>query len=309
MPLPYSIILIGISGGDAWDFKTQAFVYFVILVGTSVLFTFILKGIYGLLIEQLQHPAMARRYEYFKRFVEPETLVRYQLLWACGSAVAGCALVLFLGIVHPLALMGTAMFFIALGVLLPYGYYWLRFKRRQMAIEDKFMDFLIALVDTLKAGQAMTQALKGITAQSSGPIQEEFQQVLNDQSLGLPLQEAVTRLAARNPFEDMKLFAITVNLTTDSGGRQVEVLNELVETIRERRKFAQDLRTLTSNGRMEAKVLSCAPLAFLLLLSLVARSMMKAMWTTTGGWVCIGVIVLLVTLASLWLHKIVSIDV
>ena len=309
MPFLYPFILIGAASGDAWNFQTQIFVYSIVLIGTSVLFTFILKGVYGMLLEQLQHPTMARRYEHFKRFVEPETLVRYQLVWACISAVIGCGLFLYLNFTHPLLLLVTATFFIALGVLLPYGYYWLRFRRRQMAIEDKFMDFLIALVDTLKAGQAMTQALRGITAQSSGPIQEEFQQVLNDQSLGLPLQDAVIRLAARNPFEDMKLFAITVNLTTDSGGRQVEVLNELVETIRERRKFDQDLRILTSNGRTQAKVLSCAPLIFLIALSLVARDMMKTMWTTTGGWICVGAILVLVILAALWLHKIVSIDV
>jgi tight adherence protein B len=265
--------------------------------------------LHAVVMDMVHRKSVAKRYDRFNRFVKPEMLMHIQFGWGGGLMLAVCyglfvVHVTRLSIVVPVALLAAM-----LGFWLPYGYYAWKFRHRLKAVEEKLMDYLIALVDSLKAGQPLEAALRSVTEQYEGPIKEEFQQMLNEKSLNTTFQETVVRLAERNPFEDMKLFATAVRLTTDSGGKQVEVLSELIETIRQRREFERNLKTLTANGRLNAKIMSFLPLIIIPLLSMIAPSMMSCLWKTPQGWICLLVVFVLVIVGSLWIHKINDIEI
>ena len=265
--------------------------------------------LWNIAMEILQQQGIAKRYDRFSRFIKPETLVFLQLACSGTTLLMVCMLMLLMQLTMPIILVPLALAGLAIGFCLPYGYYSIKFKRRLKAIEEKFMDFLIALVDSLKAGLAMEAALRNVTEQYTGPIQEEFRQMLNEKKLNTTFQQTVARLAERNPFEDMKLFAITVRLTTNAGGKQVEVLNELIETIRQRREFEQNLKTLTADGKTQAKILSCMPFVLLLILCVMAKNMVSSLWMTGNGRICLVAVLILIGLAALSLHFITSVEV
>lgn len=281
-------------------------IIFLIIVIVSGGFLYMLDAVS---MDAIRRKNVAKRYDRFTRFVKPERLVRLQFAWGGGMMLVICYLLLVLHVTSLAVYIPVALLASTLGFWLPYQYYSLKFHRRLKAVEEMFMDFLIALVDSLKAGHPLEAAIRGITEQYEGAIKEEFQQMLNEQKLHASLSETVIRLANRNPFEDMKLFATAVRLTTNAGGKQVEVLSELIETIRQRREFERNLKTLTADGRIKAKIMSLMPWVMLGILSLTARKLMSCLWTTDQGRLMLAVVVIIILIASYWIHAITDIEV
>lgn len=285
------------------------FPYIIILAIIIIVSYCICLVLQTLAMEMLYSPKIVKRYERLSRFVKPDALISLQLAWGGAMLILVCTALLILQITMPVILLPLSLAGLLIGFFLPYGYYSYKFKKRLEAVEEKFMDFLIALVDSLKAGQAMEAALRSVTEQYEGPIKEEFRQMLNEKKLNTTFQETVARLAERNPFEDMKLFATAIRLTTNAGGKQVEVLHEIIETIRQRREFEQNLKTLTAEGRIKAKILTFMPIAMIPILSLGAPGLMGSLWATETGRIWLVVAIILIGLAAFWIHQIMSIEI
>ena len=111
------------------------------------------------------------------------------------------------------------------------------------------------------------------------------------------------------PCEDLHLLVTTISLTTKSGGSLVEVLEEIVETIKSRTEFQDRLKNMTAQGRFEALVISCAPFAAFLLLYLIDPVLMKPLISTGVGWLAVGGACLLVTTGYFVLRKIITVEV
>ena len=216
---------------------------------------------------------------------------------------------LLANVFNPLVLAPLSIVAAFVGFQIPYFYYVMKYRKRQQDIEDKLLNFVMALTNGLKSGMAFGQSLDAVTKHSTGPIKEEFQQVLREQRLGLDVSEALERLEERVPCEDMQLFVTTVKLTTKTGGSMVEVLSEMVNTMRQRKEFSDKLRSMTAEGRFQAMAISLSPVAGFLLLSLVNRQLMKPLVTTGLGWCAIGVICVLISIGYYIINKIMSIEV
>ena len=114
----------------------------------------------------------------------------------------------------------------------------------------------------------------------SGPMHEELTTLLREHRLGVPLPEAFERMSNRMPCEDMHLLATSIALSSKSGGSLTDVLEEMVGLIRERTEFQGRLKNMTAQGKFEAAVISCAPLAAFILLYLIDPVLMRPLVTT-----------------------------
>ena len=236
-------------------------------------------------------------------------LLSLRLLFAC-LFLSVTVILLMLCEVYNLAILLPIGIAVAIGgAQLPALYYRHRFRQRQALIEEKLLDFTIALVNGLKSGMSFGQSLEAVAKRSSGPIQEEFQQTLREQRLGLDMAEALDRLVERVPCEDLRLLVTSVKLTIRTGGSLSEVLTEMIDTMRQRREFADKLQTLTAQGKFQAIVLALAPVIGFFLLLLVNRPMMLPLITTATGWMAIGVIAILISVGYFCINKITSIEI
>jgi tight adherence protein B len=111
------------------------------------------------------------------------------------------------------------------------------------------------------------------------------------------------------PCEDMRLIASAVRLSTQTGGSLVDVMEQLVDTIRNRTEFQQKLKTLTAQGKFEALAMASAPMVAFLLLYACQPDLMQPLVTTTTGWIAIGVALALEIVGFVVIKKIVTIEV
>ena len=113
----------------------------------------------------------------------------------------------------------------------------------------------------------------------------------------------------RMPCEDLHLLVTTISLTTKSGGSLVEVLEEMVVTIRSRTDFQERLKNMTAQGRFEAFAIAMAPVAAFVLLYFIDPALMTPLVTTGYGWLAITGAGLLVITGYYILKKIITIEV
>ena len=184
-----------------------------------------------------------------------------------------------------------------------------RERKRKAMFEDRILDLTMGLANAMKAGMALPQALEKVSEQLGGVMREEISVVLREYRLGMGMTESIDRLVDRMPCEDIRLLASAVRLSTQTGGSLVDVMEQLVDTIRNRTEFQQKLKTLTAQGRFEAMAMASAPLAAFVLLYVCQPDLMKPLVTTTTGWIAIGVAAVLEVIGFVVIKKIVTIEV
>jgi len=181
--------------------------------------------------------------------------------------------------------------------------------QRKRAFEDRILDLTMGLANAMKAGMALAQALEKVSEQLGGVMREEISVVLREYRLGMGITDSMARLAERMPCEDMHLLTSSIRLTTQTGGSLVDVLEQLVDTIRNRTEFQQKLRTLTAQGEFESMAMASAPLLAFVLLYFCQPDLMRPLVTTTTGWIAIGVAFGLEVIGFFVIRKIITIEV
>ena len=133
--------------------------------------------------------------------------------------------------------------------------------------------------------------------------------MLTDEKLGVPVDEAVQRVAARMASRDLEQVALLAELQRTTGGNAAEVLDTVVETLRERADLRRLVRTLTAQGRMARWILTALPILVFLAVFLLRGELVRPLYSSSGGQVALVVGALMVVAGSLVIKRIVEIDV
>ena len=121
--------------------------------------------------------------------------------------------------------------------------------------------------------------------------------------------EALARLEKRMPDENLKLFVTAVGISQQTGGSLADIMDKLIETIRQRSVMEDKINTLTAQGKFESIVMSCAPLMAFVILFILDRQLMEPLVTTVLGWGAILVVLMLETIGYLFIRKIVKVEI
>jgi tight adherence protein B len=102
---------------------------------------------------------------------------------------------------------------------------------------------------------------------------------------------------------------LLAELQRTAGGNAAEVLDTVVETLRERADIRRLVRTLTAQGRMARWILSALPFAAGLLLWALQPNAIVPMFESGVGQMLLVLAAMLVVIGSLVIQKIVDIKV
>jgi tight adherence protein B len=108
---------------------------------------------------------------------------------------------------------------------------------------------------------------------------------------------------------EVEQVALVSSLQRETGSNSAEVLDRVIENIRERQGLRRLVRTLTAQGRMARWVVSLLPLGLLLVITLVNPTYMKPLFSHGSGRVMIAVGAMMIVSGSLVIKKIVNIKV
>ena len=175
--------------------------------------------------------------------------------------------------------------------------------------EDQLLDALSFLSNGLKSGLSVVQAMEMVKEELPNPIAQEFGVVLNEQRLGLPLEDALLNLEKRIDTEDVQILVTSINILRQSGGNLAETFDTIGFTIRERKKVEGKIKSLTAQGVSQGIIIVFMPFALAGILYMFDPILISRLWTTALGWVFIGAMLFLQTCGALLIKKIVTIRV
>ena len=180
-------------------------------------------------------------------------------------------------------------------------------------VRDDFADQLPpnlqVLASALRVGHSFAGALTVVVDNAHEPSKSELQRVVADEQLAVPIEEALRRVAKRMESRDLDQVALLAELQRTAGGNAAEVIDTVVETLRERADLRRLVRTLTAQGRLARWVLSALPVAAALVLLLLQPRAVTPLFTTGAGQVLLVIAALLVVSGSLVIQKLVTIKV
>jgi len=192
---------------------------------------------------------------------------------------------------------------------MPLLYVWRKSKQRLRRFEAQFPDGLEFVARAMRAGHAFSVSLEMLHREFDEPLAGEFRRTFDEQNLGLPLDVALEKLAARIPLLDVQFFVSAVLLQKRTGGNLAEVLEKLAYLIRERFKLRGRIRAISAHGRMTGTALSLIPAAVAGMMFYVnPQYVLFFVHDTTGQWMMGGAIGLQLVGYGV-IKKIVSIEV
>ena len=183
------------------------------------------------------------------------------------------------------------------------------YKRRVKKFVLQMVDGLSLMSNGLKSGLSVVQSLGLVRQEMPNPIQQEFTLILNQNKVGVSLEDAFSNLAKRIKSDDVEMFVTSVNILKETGGNLAETFDTIVTTIRERIKVENKIAALTAQGFYQGVFVMAIPpiLGFVFYQS--DPEFMKPLFQTTIGWAIILTIILLEALGFFVIMKVIDIDV
>lgn len=227
----------------------------------------------------------------------PGTRSLRQALRTAGSTASPATLILmgavlsatgfFVGQTLRSMLLSVAL--TGVGLALPYIY--LKWKRawRITKFESQLPDAMDMVTNALRAGYAFQGAMELVGQEMADPLGGEFAQFYEEQNLGMDVRTALLALQSRVPSLDLKMFVTAVLIQRESGGNLSEVLENISSVIRSRFRIQGELKSLTAQVRLSAKILGLLPVLMVGLITMLNPGFIAPLFNESAGQILLAV--------------------
>ena len=182
-------------------------------------------------------------------------------------------------------------------------------ERRALKVQAELPDALDMLSNSLTAGLTLPQAILRNLSHLPPVVAEEFARILYDTRLGFSMGGAFDNFANRLPTSAVQMVVIASKIGVAHGGNLAENYRTMSALLRDNMAFESELKAMTTEGRMQAIVMSVLPMAMIVLLGLIKTDLVSPLFTTGAGWGTLVVLLAMQLLAYVWIKKIVDIKV
>ena len=181
--------------------------------------------------------------------------------------------------------------------------------RRKKLYMTQMVDALNLLANGIRAGLTMPQAIGMVVDELPPPISQEFNLVLQQAKIGVPLDEALENLKKRLYTEDNEMFVTSVSILRETGGNLAEVFDTITVVIRERVRLQLKIDTYTASGKTQAYIIGAMPFLMIAMFGSGDPEYFPLLFGTILGVIALLVICGMVALGMWVILKIVDIKV
>ncbi len=191
--------------------------------------------------------------------------------------------------------------------LTPWAVVSLRRERRLLRMEAQFPEGLDLIARAMRAGHALTTAVKMCGDEMQAPLGPELRRLSDEVTLGIPFDDALQGLVERVPLSDVSFLAVAMSVQRETGGNLAELLDKLASLMRERARLKGDVRVKTAQGRFSAWVLGALPFVMAGLMMMLNKQATMRLWEDPSArrflWWVLG----LMGFGVLWISRIVRV--
>lgn len=196
-----------------------------------------------------------------------------------------------------------------IGFSLPIMYVMRKRKRRLKMASNQLGEALGTMANSLRAGFSFMQTLNMVAKEVGEPLGPEFLKAIQEINYGITLEEAFENLLNRLPDKELEIVLNTLVIQRSSGGNLAVLLETMQETIFDRCRVQDEVKTLTAQGRMSAVIITILPIALALYIRLVNPDYFQLLFSHPLGWVMVVIGSLSIIMGWFFINKIVQIEV
>ncbi|NOZ33543.1 MAG: type II secretion system F family protein [Alphaproteobacteria bacterium] len=189
--------------------------------------------------------------------------------------------------------------------------FWLKraTKKFQAKFLDEFPNAIETIVRGVKSGLPLNDSIRVVAKETKEPVRSEFARVLEQQSVGKNMHEAVDILFDRVPRSEVNFFVVVISVQQQAGGNLSEALTNLAHVLRNRKKMQGKVKAMSSEAKASAMIIGALPFLVAGLVSLVTPDYLLVLFTTTIGLFWLGVAVVMLSLGTFIMNRMIQFDV
>lgn len=227
------------------------------------------------------------------------------IMFSVASGLVGALLALYLGV----------PFLLFIGLVLVGGLGFPRFvvnylrNKRQKAFMEELPNAVEVIVRGVKAGLPLNDCLRMIATEAKEPVRTEFKQVVEALTIGLPMEQAVSRLFERMPLAEANFFAIVISIQAKAGGNLSEALGNLAKVLRDRKKMRAKIQAMSMEAKASAGIIGSLPVIVALLVYITSPDYIEILWTHPTGQVVLVCCAVVMALGILVMRNMINFDI
>lgn len=143
-----------------------------------------------------------------------------------------------------------------------------RRERKQAAmVSSQLAPALELIIGHLRIGRNVGSAMSEVSDSLTEPLRSIFVGAVEESRLGTPLGDALNEASRTYKSRHLAVVASAIGLQARHGGSLVEILEAVRTTIDEEDRLERDIRTLTADNRLSARILLALPPIVLVVVS------------------------------------------
>ncbi|KIH70623.1 type II secretion system F family protein [Salinicoccus roseus] len=182
-------------------------------------------------------------------------------------------------------------------------------KKRIRQFNESLPSMITSISGSLRAGFSLLQALQMVEEESYSPVKEEVQYVLKTLQYGTRLEDALLDWKRRMPSAELDMLVESIMIQRQVGGNLVYLLDKILETIRERTKIENQVRTLTAQGKLSGLIIGLLPIVVGVLLYIINPDYMSLLFTEPIGRILLAGALVSEVIGFIFIRKMTTIEV
>lgn len=204
------------------------------------------------------------------------------------SEFIGALIVSFMGILFVLNNMFNVRLGIAICIallLLEGGrrmLFTIRKNRRKQILVEQLPEICRLLANSTRSGMTLNQGIQLVAKEMAEPAKSEFKHLAHELSLGIDFGSAIRALEKRIDNKEFHLFTATLLIQKRAGGNLFVVLDEMSQTLEERKLLKQEIKTMTAEQRYISYVVPVIPIFLVLMMNNVVDDFLDPLFSGIG---------------------------
>jgi tight adherence protein B len=149
-------------------------------------------------------------------------------------------------------------------------------------------------------------AIRNVSVTAPNPTAGEFARMVDQISMGTPLDEAITELAERTGLSEYRFFATSLSLQNQTGGTLSETLENLADVIRKRAALKARGLAMTAEARTSSAILALLPVLTGIMLYFLNPSYIMLLFSDPTGKMFFSAAVISLALGMLCIRAIIK---
>ncbi|NCX33394.1 MAG: hypothetical protein EBX26_04745 [Actinobacteria bacterium] len=179
-------------------------------------------------------------------------------------------------------------------------------RKLRLHFENELPSSLRLIASSLASGLSFLQALDSFSDDGDSQVAREFRRALSEIQMGSPVEKALGDVADRMQSEDLKWVVFAFSIQREVGGGLAKILQTSAETIDNRSSLRQEIRTLSTEGRISSYILMLLPPGIFLFLLATKREFISLFWVESIGQGLLVLVIMLMGLAWIWIRRLVN---